>query len=233
MYDEVLVEFQKGSDMLRLGRLRTNFGFSNWSELFYNGFNHRPVVRNLALIDGVRLLRNDVGVEFTTTRTGFQTMVALVDTRATAYEVGFTRLNAGIARIETYRGPFIVGIDLLNEFENDDRIYGFDLRYTVPFLQVRAEAFAGAGTPNAASGYYVDAAYRLPGLTRTQLVGRTEGFDGAQGKFDLHTLGARQVVGDSLWFNLNYAWNGGTRPGQLGTRAREGWTLMTTFRVTF
>lgn len=232
VYDEACVTYFGARDIVRFGRLRTEFGFSNWSELFYNGFNARPVVRIVQLIPGTRLSRNDVGLEWTTGGPALQAQIGLLDTKVRPHDVKFKRLRATTVRLQTEAGPIIAGADVLNDFDQRDTIYGLDLRGTWPYLQVRAEGFAGAGSADAARGYYVDATYRLPSFERTQFVGRSETFQPKGSAFQAYTLGVRQVVG-SVGLNLNYVQGEGKRPAGLGTRLREGWTLLGTYRVTF
>src|SRR5208283_4783241 len=64
-YDEACVAFEKDDEMLRVGRIKTAFGFSAWSDEFYNGFNHIPLVRTAPLANNLALTRDDAGAEAT------------------------------------------------------------------------------------------------------------------------------------------------------------------------
>lgn len=234
MYDELCLAYEApGGQIVRVGRIRTAFGFSDWSELYYNGFNHRPLVRSQPLVDGLRLNRDDSGVEVTFGGPQLQIQAAVLDPEVTAYQVGPTRLRAGTLRAQAEVGEALVALDVLSFFGDDRRIYGLDARWTTPRLLVRAEAYAGAGGRFNARGYNLDAAYRLPHLSRTQLVARTESMELRTGALQVHTFGVRHLLTETVGLNLNYGWVEGRNPGNLGTRAPERWSLQATYRVSF
>lgn len=232
-YDEVCLTFEAGPQIVRVGRFRTAFGYSDWSELFYNGFNHRPLVRTLPIVDGLRLNRDDSGVEVTFGGPKVQVQAAVIDPEVTAYQLGPTRLRAGSVRVQGEVGEALVALNALSYFGDDRLVYGVDARWATPRLQVRFEGFAGAGGTFNAAGYNLDGAYRLPGLTRTQLVARTESMELRTGAIQVHTFGVRHLVSERIGLNLNYGWIEGRNPGNLATRAPERWSLQATYRVSF
>jgi hypothetical protein len=233
-YDELCLSFEpKGGQLFRVGRIRTAFGFSDWSELYYNGFNHRPLVRSQPLVDGLRLNRDDAGVEATFGGPKLQIQTAILDPEVTAYQVGPTHLRAGTVRAQTEVGDALIAFNALSYFGDDRLIYGLDARWTTARIQVRIEAFAGAGGQFNGSGYNLDGAYRLPGLPRTQLVARTESMELRTGAIQVHTFGVRHLLTETIGFNLNYGWIEGRNPGNLGNRAPERWSLQATYRVSF
>jgi len=205
--DEAYASYAKDALYVRVGRMRTGFGFNDWANLFYNGFNSVPLVRLAPLSDGVALTRQDSGVEVTRTFGDLQVEVAGVDSSLTRDQFTPDNVDTGILRLQAPVGPFIVGLDALHRLRHDGGIYGFDVRYTAPRLIGRLEYFNGEG-PGGGQGGYVDAQYRVPKFPRTQLVARSEYLKPGGGG-DLivrHTVGVRQIVCNYLQLNVNYGW---------------------------
>ena len=203
--DELCATYDFKGVSLRAGRFRTAFGFSNWSEFMYDGCDHLPLVKTYPLSDRVPLLRDDSGVEATTTVAGVQVQAALVDTTLAHDQLTPDDTDTGTLRVQAPLGAFIVGVDALRRLREEEGIYGLDVRYTAPRVVGRAEFYDGSG-PRSAAGYYVDLKYRVPKLPRTQLVGITEMLDMKEGSppVYLHTLGVRQIVSRNLVLDLNY-----------------------------
>jgi hypothetical protein len=233
MLDEICLRFDGDREMVRVGRLRTAFGFSDWTELYYNGFNNLPLVRSTPIMDGIRLARNDSGVELTHFAGSFQVQAALVDAPLSEYQILPERPRYGMVRLQWDLTPVIAGLNLMAGLDSKRRITGLDLRWTAPRVQVRGETFLGSGEARDASGYYVDAAYRIPRFSRTQAVARTEGFSRQAQTFRQHTLGLRQLIGATIGLNLNYAWSEGVDPGRVGVVPTPGWSLQGMYRITF
>jgi len=232
--DEVCVSYEAGDWLVRGGRIRTAFGFSNWSELFYNGFNHLPFLRTLRLADGVSLTRDDAGIEVTTGGPEMQVQAALIDNELSTFQVGPEKLRHGTLRLQRQQGPVILGLDALQGFEANGDIYGVDLRWTTPRVIFRAEYMRGVGHGNTTSGYYADVSYRIPHLPRTQAVARTEWTDlGSPGTFELNTLGLRQFVTPNLSANVNYGWDSGKTPSFVANSGSIGWSIRGLFQVFF
>jgi hypothetical protein len=233
--DEVAASLDYKGSMLRAGRMRTAFGFNNWSELYYNGFNHVPLVRGNALVDGTRLGRDDSGLEFTTNLSGLQLQVAAVDTHLVDQQITPNNVDTGILRLQGASGRFVLGLDALKRLRHEQGIYGFDLRYTAPYVTSRTEFFTGDGD-GSSLGYYADVQYRLPGLPRTSLVGMTEMFDkNKTGKPTfLHTVGVRQFFTKYLAVNVNYGW--GSRVENVKSIRMQGldnWSARAMFQYQF
>ncbi|RYG26295.1 hypothetical protein EON82_03855 [bacterium] len=233
--DEVCAAVDYKSSMLRVGRMRTAFGFNNWSEVFYNGFNHVPLVRMSPLTDGMRLTRDDSGLEFTTYLGGLQIQVAAVDTSLGDGQITPDNVDTGTVRLQGESGRFVLGLDAMKRLRHEPGVYGFDLRYTAPYVTSRVEYFNGDGSPSS-QGYYADVQYRLPGHPRTSIVGMTEMFDKDKtGKPTfLHTVGVRQFFTRHLAVNLNYGW--GSRLDNLPAIRMQGldnWTLRAMFQIQF
>jgi hypothetical protein len=233
--DEAYVSYEKQDFMVRAGRMRTSFGFNDWANLFYNGFNSIPLVRLAPLSDGLNLTRQDSGVEFTKD-------VGTVQVQAAAFETGLERdqitpndISTGIVRVQVPAGPFIVGLDALHRLRHDGGIYGLDVRYTAPHVIGRAEYFAGDG-PGSGHGGYADVQYRLPNLPRTQLVARSEFLKPGGGGDTLvrHTLGVRQILNEYFQINLNYGWGENLlNAPAFPAGGTDNWSLRAMFQLHF
>jgi len=231
--DEAYVAAESDFGILRVGRIRTAFGLSDWSELFYNGFNHIPMVMINTLAPGVRLMRDDTGAEgtFSVGQTQFQ--VAVVDTQSAKYQWSPKELRHASLRAQQSILGALVGFDVLKSFDATKDVYGLDVRWGFPHFLVKGEAMQGQGADNA-MGYSLDVAYRPPRLSRTQVVARTERLNRpSRGDFSLHTVGVRQILDKYLSVNVNYGWsrasNSTFRPGSSLT----GWSVQAMFQVRF
>jgi hypothetical protein len=234
MLDEACLAFENGPVMVRAGRFRTAFGFSNWSELFYTGINHAPLIRSQPLAPGLRLLRDDTGVEVTEAGPWVQIQAALVDTSPSQFELSPTQLRAASLRVQSAFGPLILGLDALPSLRGDSSVYGLDARWTSPRFLVRAEYMRGVGDGATASGYYADVAYRIPRVQRTQFVVRTELLDrSVGGEYRLHTVGLRYIYSPNFTIAGNYGWGDGSAPLSVSKSGSLGWSLRTLFQVHF
>jgi hypothetical protein len=233
MLDEACLAFEAGPNMVRAGRIRTAFGLSDWSELYYNGFNHLPLIRLFPVVGGLNLLRSDSGIEITTSTGTVQVQAALIDTDPSRFQVLPHRMRHATARLQTAVGPAIIGANVLTGLSGDDRVFGLDFRWATTRFLLRGETLHGSGPGPTSSGYYLDLAYRIPKATRTQLVGRSEGFSGLGGVYRLQTVGVRHFVHPMVGLNLNYGWSTGEDVSRFGGAAPEGWTLQTMLRMTF
>lgn len=237
--DEACVDLEKGPDMMRLGRFRTRFGFSDWSELFYNGFNRLPLLRVTPIVDRLRLMRDDAGAEFDFGGPNVQAQVAVIDTSTSDAQIQPVRARAATARVEHAFGALILGLNGLANTTTDQKVIGLDARWSMPTLIVRAEAMKGLGGTKNGSGAYIDASYRIPSLLRTHLVGRIDHFeDESGGRTNLNTLGIRQVfhiVGSpgTVSINLNHTWGEVSPALSQNVGPTRGWSLRAMFQVTF
>lgn len=205
--DEAVAAYDRDGLLVRAGRMRTTFGFNDWSDLFYNGFNSIPLVRAAPLSDGLVLTRQDSGVEATVSIGDAQLEVAAVDASLRRDQIAPDNVDAGIVRLQMPAGALIVGLDALRRLRHDGGIYGVDVRYTLPRLVGRLEYFVGDGAGSGQGGY-ADVQARLPGLPRTQLVARADYLKPAGGAASIikYTVGLRQIFWNYLQVNVNYAW---------------------------
>jgi hypothetical protein len=239
MLDESYIGLSQAEDFLRLGRIRTAFGFSDWSDAYYNGFNHIPLIRSNPLIEGLRLMRDDAGAEVTFGGPKLQVQASMVDSSLNRFQYVPREISTSTMRAQTTLGAFIVGLDALWRFSTGDEIVGIDVRWSAPHLVVRGEFMAGIGSDDTASGFYVDGTYRVPGVERTQLVGRIERYSsGDQGDFMLQTLGLREIVSPNFTANVNYGWGSGGTKGNAYTPVSDapglqGWSARLMFQIHF
>lgn len=233
--DETCAAWDGPNVLVRAGRIRTSFGFSDWSDLRYTGFNHVPLIRSQRISDATSLNRDDSGVEVTTNVGTVQIQAAALDTSIAIEQITPDNIDTGMLRLQAPVGPFIVGLDSLRSLRHEQGVYGFDLRYTTPHLTSRAEYFSGNGKTSA-QGYYADIQYRLPGLPRTQLVGMTEWFDKktSDKRTMLHTVGLRQVVTPNFTLNVNYGWGGGLdNVASIRMQGLDNWSARALFQIQF
>lgn len=233
MLDEAYVSAESGLSMLRVGRFRTAFGFSDWSDLFYNGFNHSPLVRVNGLVDGLRLNRDDTGLETTVAKGRWQAQIGLIDTRSSLFQVGPKEIRHGSLRLQTDVGGVLIAVDALKDLNEVRDVYGVDFRWGIPHWVIRAEAMKGVGD-RTSWGYYLDAAYRPNGMPRTQIVARTERLSHeTRGDLSLHTVGVRQVVWPELTVNVNYGWAERSNDTFAPSSVLTGFSVQTMFQVRF
>jgi hypothetical protein len=240
-YDEACISIEEDNRILRLGRIKTAFGFSNWSEVFYNGFNHIPIMRLTPLANGLILTRDDAGAELTFGTPNLQAQAAVIDTSLSPAQFAPKRADHASVRLQTNQGDFIVAADVLKSLLGSTDVYGLDARWSVPRLLVRAEVMAGRGSIQSSWGYYVDAAYRIPKLTRTQAVVRIEGVTYGHNSqtytetaaTQLNTVGVRQIVSPNLAVNLNYGWGSGADNSYVTGNGLKGWTLRMMYQLHF
>ncbi len=234
-YDEAYVRYETDLGSIRAGRLRTSFGFSDWSENFYNGFNHKPLVRQMTLVASQSLDRDDAGAEISTNFGPLQIQAALIDVTPTKAQVAPSKTDHATLTAQYALGPATIGLDLLTENDGSQKIYGANIRYTIPRWIFKGEAFEGVG-PKSASGGYLDATYRIPSLTRTQIVWRTDRLKafGSDAPTWLHTVGVRQIFSKYLTANLNYGWGDELDYSSYATKlGLSGWTARALLQVPF
>ena len=231
--DESYVDVEHGPVEIRVGRIRTSFGFSDWSEMMYGSLNHIALVRESRLVGSIRLDRDDSGAEATIFRGPIQVQAAGIDTDLTHYQVLPDRVHTGTLRVQGSFGNLILAGDALDQFQGSQTILGLDARWTLPHLIAKMEAYQGNGT-NAASGFFAEATYRLPTITRTQLTFSAEKVrqSGGSDVSELQTFGVRQILSADLAVNLNYGWGKELdyyRGYSVGALA--GWSLRAMYQV--
>ena len=138
-YDESYVRYETDSASLRAGRLRTSFGLSDWSELFYSGINHKPLVREMNIVGKTKLDRDDSGAEYTINIGSLQFQAAALDTSLTRAQVGPDRLDHATVTAQYGAGPCIIGAEVLSQTDYSQKIYGGNVRYTLPHWIAKGE----------------------------------------------------------------------------------------------
>lgn len=237
-FDESYVRYETDTGSLRAGRLRTSFGYSDWSELLYNGINHRPLVREAALVGKTRLDRDDSGAEASANFGPLQLQAAVIDTSLSRAQVGPDSLDHSTVTAQYCIGSIIFGAEGLSKTDFSEKIYGGSFRYTIPHWLFKGEYFEGVG-PGNASGSYIDATYRIPFLVRSELCARfeelhTQAYDGGQENTQLQTLGFRYIFNKNLQANLNYGWGQELEySGYANNLGLAGWTARVMFQVQF
>ena len=231
-FDEAYGRYDLGDLSFRVGRFLTAFGFTDWSDRMYNGINWTPLVLDSPLGGGRSAVNHDAGVEATYVKGDVQVQASAVDSNLAGDQISPKKLNYGTLRVQESIGNALLAEDFLGDTGGSDAMYGADLRWTWPHLEVWSEVLKGAGTESD-WGYFVQGMYRLPKLDRTQLVARTEELDTDEyGTTQIHTVGIRQVFNRYLTANLNYGWGAGI-PYDSYDAARVGWSLRTMLMVRF
>lgn len=234
-YDETYARYEIDNASIRAGRMRTSFGFSDWSELWYNGFNHLPLVREFNIVGKTRLDRQDSGAEATANFGRLQLQAAEIDTTPTKEQVGPDKVNYTTVTAQYGFGSLIAGGEMLTENDGSEKVYGATFRYTYPHFLVRAEMFQGVG-PYSGQGGYADVTYRLPTTTRTELVARYDQIRaaGSDAPTQLQTVGIRQILSRYVQVNLNYGWGKELDYSSYAeSLCLAGWTARVMFQVQF
>lgn len=243
LLDETFVEFGSDSQQWRVGRFRSAFGHSDWSELWHVGFPRRPLLRNLSFGSNLSLSRLDTGVDWHGEKGGVQYQAGLIDARARSWEPFPMRLNHFAGRAQMDKGRWIFGLNALLEMETfgtgQNRLFGLDWRWTAPHVQVRGELCFGRTNKAHASGYYLDLFYHPPKLTRTTFLARLEACSGtvagtafdpysgvyvatkSPGTAQLYTIGVKHILSKYFTAELSQAWGNGATPAQ----SRQGWAF--------
>jgi hypothetical protein len=234
-YDESFVRFENGPSSIRMGRLRTSFGFSDWSELFYTGFNRTPFVREMVLVGETVLDRDDAGAEVSTNIGPLQLQAALFDSYRKDNQIAPGEINHATVTAQYGVGSLILGAEALAETDLSEKVYGASIRYSIPHWIFKGEAFQGDG-PASGSGSYFDASYRIPYHQRTELVARLEQVRSAASSTDSRftTLGVRQVFNRYVTLNVNYTWTSDSGYSTYGSDSNvAGWSARAMFQVQF
>jgi hypothetical protein len=234
-FDESYIRYETDKGSIRAGRLRTSFGFSDWSELFYTGFNHKPLVREMRIVGTSTLDRDDSGAEVTANFGALQVQASVLDIATGKQQFTPNRADHGTITGQYSIGNWTLGLVALDKNDGSEKVYGGNFRYTLPHWIFKGEAFEGVG-PNSGTGAYIDATYRIPSLPRTQLVARYEQVRvaGSDAPTTLNTLGIRHVFNQYLTANLNYGWGKELDYSPYASNlGLDGWTARLLFQVHF
>lgn len=252
--EDTYLQYSSGLNVMRAGRFRSAFGFSNWSELYYTPIIGLPMIRAYGqnLTPGTPLNRLDRGFDLQGGRPALQYQVALVDAKDNDWQITPSSPNTLVGRIQAAIGPVMIGLNGLAQISGSNAaqrsLGGMDFRWTAPRLQLRGEVVRGIGTKHV-GGYYVDLFYRPPKLARTQVGARIQGVQAlattswttgysngagwgpAPSTFDqgeVYTLAVRQFLSPQFTLSVNYG-VGAHIPEAQGLR---GWSvqLQSSFR---
>ena len=229
--DETYGEFEHGGTTLRAGVMRRTIGFGDWAELYYTGFIAFPMIRGEYLGDNINLLQLDTGVQVSGGSPNLQYQASLVDSARSSRQFFPQKLDHAIARIQTAKGPFIIGASGFKQVVGSDeskvRIYGLDIRWTAPQIQIRAEADKVDTDESTSEGYYIDTFYRPGKSTKSRLMARAEGFRApyVSATAVRYTFGLRQVLTENFTLSVNYGIGNRVAPAN----SNVGWSaqLMT------
>lgn len=234
-FDANFVEYDQPDMYLRLGRIRSDFGFGQWSDTNYNVEIADPLIRQDPILPNLGLNRLDIGVELQKDFGLWQLTVSDLDVDTGPVQMQPEDMNWQQARLQTQVGPVILAANVLvKEFDlqgpGGEMVSG-DFRWTTPQLRARGEFVRGAAPGFSTEGYYVDLTYRFSKLYRTELGARNEAYDvlGSGRRTSLTTFGVRQIVGSSVTLNLNYTF--GNAFGDFETM--PGWAFQAVYFVHF
>lgn len=178
--DEVYVQYEHGHDVFKLGRFRSDFGFSSWSDLYYTPLIGLPMIRayGTSVAPGLSLYRLDRGAYWESYCGPIQWQLAAVDSSDNDWQIASNHVDTGVARVQLSAGPFLLGLNGLAKASDSigpsAQIVGLDLTWTSNRAEFRGELDHGLGS-NGAIGYYADFFYRPPHLARTQVGLRYQG----------------------------------------------------------
>jgi len=226
-FDENHLEFHQGNLRWRIGRFRSAYGHSDWSECYYTGFVQTPLLRTMHLGPNLRLNRLDTGIDVAGGTGATQYQFGWIDVQPGVYELLPLRPNHLVGRMQFYQGDTIVGLNVLLEPSvwrtKGTHLWGLDWRWSVPHLQMRGEYVWGSTLAGRAQGYYLGLFYHPAELKRTTFLGRTEAMRSpvaSVGAGELFTMGIKQILSPLITLSLTYSWGSG-----MASREARGWAL--------
>lgn len=234
-FDANYLEYDQPWGYVKGGRLRTSFGFGQWSDTNYNVIFQDPLIRQGSVLPTVGLDREDVGLEGRFNVGLEQVTLGVLDIHPNKLQVNPEDMDHLFGRYQTQWGQLIVGADAivksLDHGDDDGNLYGIDFRWTHPHLLMRGEYVRGDSHLYQSNGWYVDVTYRPAHLYRTELGIRQESFGivGTGDRSDLTTVGARQVFGSSVTCNLNFGFGKATAD----VESMRGWSFETVYFIHF
>lgn len=226
--DETYAEYNEKTTTIRAGVMRSAFGFSDWADLWYSGIINFPMVKGGYGSSDFRFIRLDSGLQVTGGTPDLQYQLGLVDSNRKARQLLPEHMDRGVARLQTSKGPFIIGFNGFKQVVGVDAdkvgAYGVDLRWTAPNVQVRAELDKIDSDDASGWGYYTDVFVRPGKSTTTRLLGRIESYKAPykDGIATLYTAGLRQVLSPNFTLSVNYAFGNHVlpAPGMFGWNAQ-------------
>ncbi|HMS56084.1 MAG TPA: hypothetical protein PKA27_11855 [Fimbriimonadaceae bacterium] len=230
--DEGFVEVAKDSWVGRAGRIRTRFGFNDWSELFYTPIIQFAIIRSNPITPQLGLLRFDTGVDVQGGSPELQVQAGVVDVANDGWELAPQNADHVALRLQSEQGQAIIGISTLTKVRGTgtrNGMIGLDVRWSKPEWMARFEAVKGYSRGANGHGAYLDVFYRPQRWFRTQFGVRGEFYESLAGvESSLLTLGVRQILSKEFTLSVNYGH--GSRTG--AAAGMRGWTvqLMTALR---
>jgi hypothetical protein len=230
--DENCIRLGKSGAEWRVGRFRSAFGQSDWSDNWYNGFPRMSMLRGTMTPSRFRLTRFDTGIDVGSMKGPVEYHLGLIDVNPNFWQLTPRNADHVVARVQTYHGPLILGFNGLASTERPGAktaLYDLDFRWSRPQLILRGEIMAGEAGGQSAHGYYVDAYFHPIWMHKTTLLGRVEGtlagtFAPPPGNAvwaQAYTAGVKQVITPYLTLEMTHAWgNTGAR-----TQGFTGWAF--------
>lgn len=239
LLDENYVAVDRGAQGWRVGRFRSAFGLSDWSENYYAGFVHLPMLRTVALSPSLSLSRLDTGADWQGGTGALQYQLGLVDIQSRPYQPLPQRPDHFVGRVQTYRGNLILGFNLLVAGSGGEqtRLAALDGQWSVPHMQIRGEYLIGQAGDRHPQGGHLDFFYHPPVLTRTTFLARAEALSaeytaggaygpGGAGEAEKqfarrYTVGVKQILSPQFTLELNRSWGNDTELTDQG----PGWDM--------
>jgi len=235
--DENYIAYNNGY-RIRMGRMNPNFGFSNWSDLFYTPFIAMPQFRAYSYGPRFGLFHYGSGADVQFGGPKLQAVVGAFDTDLNDQQLEPHKVDHVFGRVQTTSGPLILGVNAAVKTGDHENVTQktwllADARWTMPRLQVYGEAYYGETGPEMKTkGIVGSIVYRPPHLSRTQLAFRLDDMNVSSPyvSYDrrIYTGAVRQIINQYLIASLNYAWGD---PDEIPVTKR-GWSfqLMATVR---
>ena len=224
LLDEGFFEYRTHDKVVRAGRVRTRFGFDDWSELMYTPIAQLPMIR-VKPVNSLSLLRFDTGIDLQGGSPSLQYQVGVIDVHNGKWQLVPQNADHVSARIQATQGDFIIGVNALSKLSDstvNDTMGGVDVRWTSDHMIFRAEYDRGFDHGLNAEGSYFDFFYRPQAMFRTQFGLRQEFYrviGGAQA--EATTIGFRHNWSENFSASLNYTMSNNVAPAS----NMKGWTL--------
>jgi len=226
MLDENYVELGEGST-IKFGRFRPKYGTTTWADEWYTGFIFAPLIHFPPTFGTTRLERYDTGLAVHGGTPELEYDVAWVDTATTPFQLTPDRMDHVVARLQTFKFGAVLGANAMigpRGLGDGEKSYGLDIRWTFPQWQVWAEQDWAHGLAADSSGYFVNVFFNPFNLPHTTFLARVQDFavGGAKpDKWNLVTVGAKQVFNSTMTGHLNYTFG----PDAARLSQGQGWSI--------
>ena len=201
---------------LEAGIVRIPFGIYDYEETYTSGLIDYPLPRLDYAYDSVDW--GVAGLKATGSRGPVQIEAAGFSGAGQGTWGNFNHVDGGAVRVQSYLPPpLVVGASVWQGHQANApglggapvSIAGIDGRFTREYLLLRGEAMVGTLAGDHMHGGYLDAYYRLPGVSQVTLVGRVEALKPATDQPEARqlTLGARWVFSPDWTLSGNWQRN--------------------------